>query len=600
MADKKKKKGKLLKHLKYFYSILGYKMIVGWFLQFVVGLLDGIGVALLMPVLSAIGSDEGVSSESMGKLSFVADFLEYIGLELTINSILLFLMAVFLIKSLISYGEAVFKIYLKTYFVKEIRKKGILEFSEFGYKNFVLSDSGRVQNTLSSETGRVVMSYSSYTQLLRNVIFVLVYLTLAFLSNVQFALFIMVAGFLINIFFSKFFKITKKLSKETTRLNNTYQGLLIQFVAFFKYLKSTGNNDIFRKKLESTVDDIIENSRKTGMISSFITISREPLVVVIVVGLILIQVNFFGVALSGLILSLIFFWRAMNYIMMIQQNWNGFLGVSGSFENLELFMKELKEGKEANGDIVVNKFESSLEIKDLGFSYAEESEVLKALNLKVNRNETVAFVGESGSGKTTLVSILSGLMAPDQGAYLIDGINSKEINITTFQKKIGYITQEPVIFADSVFNNVTLWSEKTDENLARFQRALKKASIFDFVQELPKKEDSPMGNNGVMVSGGQKQRISIARELYKNVDILIMDEATSALDSQTEREIQKNIDDLQGEYTILIVAHRLSTVRNADKIVVMDEGVIKDVGKFSDLVVNNEYFKQMVELQKLT
>jgi subfamily B ATP-binding cassette protein MsbA len=211
----------------------------------------------------------------------------------------------------------------------------------------------------------------------------------------------------------------------------------------------------------------------------------------------------------------------------------------------------------------------------------------------------LAFVGESGSGKTTLVNILAGLMPVDEGGMFIDGQKVSELDIRSYQSRIGYITQEPVIFSDTIFNNVTFWDEFSDQNYERFQYALKRASILDYVEKLPKTYNTMLGSNGVNLSGGQKQRISIARELYKNIDILIMDEATSALDTETESSIQENIDALKGEYTLLIVAHRLSTIKNADRIVLMKEGEIENIGNYADLVQNNKEFERMVKLQEL-
>jgi ABC-type multidrug transport system fused ATPase/permease subunit len=167
------------------------------------------------------------------------------------------------------------------------------------------------------------------------------------------------------------------------------------------------------------------------------------------------------------------------------------------------------------------------------------------------------------------------------------------------QERTGYITQDPVIFNDSVFNNVTFWDKKTDANLQKYRKAIQQAAILDFIEGLPEKEDSLLGNNGTNLSGGQRQRISIARELYKNVEILILDEATSALDSETERAIQENIDELKGQYTILIVAHRISTIKNADRIVVMNNGEITNIGAFKPLMDSSPYFKKLVELQEV-
>jgi subfamily B ATP-binding cassette protein MsbA len=164
---------------------------------------------------------------------------------------------------------------------------------------------------------------------------------------------------------------------------------------------------------------------------------------------------------------------------------------------------------------------------------------------------------------------------------------------------VGYITQEPVIFSDTIYNNITFWAPKTPENLLRFQQVLEQSSLKKFVDELPNQADSELGNNGVNISGGQKQRISIARELFKEIDLLVMDEATSALDSETELAIKESIDALKGKYTILIIAHRLSTVRNANQVVLMHQGKIEQKGSFEELVSTNEKFKKMVELQEI-
>jgi subfamily B ATP-binding cassette protein MsbA len=212
--------------------------------------------------------------------------------------------------------------------------------------------------------------------------------------------------------------------------------------------------------------------------------------------------------------------------------------------------------------------------------------------------QTYAFVGESGSGKTSLVNLLIGLMQPSQGKIIVNGDDRRQVDLNLYRKRFGYITQEPVIFNDTIYNNVTLWAPKNDEHLGRFKRAIQMANIETFVNSLPEGMDTRLGDNGLLVSGGQKQRISIARELYKDVDILIFDEATSALDSETERLIQDNIDMLMGKFTLVIIAHRLSTIRKSDIISLMDKGRIVQSGSFDDLVLTNGQFKRMVELQE--
>ena len=176
---------------------------------------------------------------------------------------------------------------------------------------------------------------------------------------------------------------------------------------------------------------------------------------------------------------------------------------------------------------------------------------------------------------------------------------NKEYNYDSYRSKIGYISQESVIFNDNIFNNITFWDKPTPENMQRFWEILELVSLDDFVQSLPEKEITPLGDNGMLISGGQRQRISIARELYKKAEILIMDEATSALDSETERIIRENIDSLHGRYTMIIIAHRLSTIKNADKIYLLERGKVTASGKFEDMIEFSERFKRMVALQEV-
>ena len=260
------------------------------------------------------------------------------------------------------------------------------------------------------------------------------------------------------------------------------------------------------------------------------------------------------------------------------------------------FNAELKAGRESVGTKKFTGFKNKLQLKDVSFSY-ENSHILSNIEASIKKNETIAIVGESGSGKTTLLNIVTGLLSPTKGKLLIDDEDLEEFNRETFQLRLGYITQEPVIFSDTIFNNVSFWDEPTEKNKARFIEALKQASIYDLVMSQPLQGDALLGSNGINISGGQKQRLSIARELYKEVDFLFMDEATSALDSETERDIQENIEKLKGRYTIIIIAHRLSTIKNADRIILLNKGKIEQVGSFEELLRTSTSFKKMVQLQ---
>jgi len=284
--------------------------------------------------------------------------------------------------------------------------------------------------------------------------------------------------------------------------------------------------------------------------------------------------------------------------MNLQTQYNSFLTVSGSLDNIGDFISSLTLDKV---DVEKNAYNGNLSViilKDVRLSI-NGTEILQGIDLIIRKNETLAFVGESGSGKTTLVNLISGLYSANSGEISVSGVNIDAIDLISYQRKIGYITQEPIIFNASLYDNVTLWAEKTPENLARFDLVIKQAAIEKFIQSQNEGSDSLVAINGSNLSGGQRQRISIARELFKDLDILIMDEATSALDTETEKEIQENIDKLKGQFTILIVAHRLSTIKNADRIVLMKKGTIKEVGTYNELMNNSDYLSRMIELQEL-
>jgi ABC-type multidrug transport system fused ATPase/permease subunit len=284
--------------------------------------------------------------------------------------------------------------------------------------------------------------------------------------------------------------------------------------------------------------------------------------------------------------------------MQVQMEWNKFLSVSGSLENIQEFSQELASHQETAKPLKFERLQTAISIESAYLKLGDTS-ILQDVSLEVRRNETIALVGESGSGKTSFINMLCGLLPPTKGSVKVDGVDLQDLDIMSYQQRIGYITQEPIIFNDTIFNNVTFFAEPNETNRARFREALQRAHLTAFVESCTEREQSLLGNNGINLSGGQKQRIAIARELFKDVDILLMDEATSALDTATEREIKANIDELRGLYTIIIVAHRLSTIRDVDRVVVFNQGRIESIATYEDLLVESPSFKRMVQLQEV-
>ena len=238
----------------------------------------------------------------------------------------------------------------------------------------------------------------------------------------------------------------------------------------------------------------------------------------------------------------------------------------------------------------------NIKFENVNYKYDDSNEyVLKNVNLDVKAGEIVAFVGKSGSGKTTLVNLLARFFNTDEGSVTVNGVNIKNIPLGIYKNTFAIVPQETFLFGGTIKENISFGKEVTDEEIIT---AAKMANAYNFIQEdLPNKFETEVGERGALLSGGQKQRIAIARALIKNPEIMILDEATSALDSESEKLVQDALDSLMEGRTTFVIAHRLSTIVRADKIVVMDNGEIKEIGTHSELIAMNGIYKNLYDIQ---
>ena len=262
-----------------------------------------------------------------------------------------------------------------------------------------------------------------------------------------------------------------------------------------------------------------------------------------------------------------------------------------SFNRVNEIMGDTFE-KEEFGNIKVDKLEGNIEFKNVKFGY-DDKNILKGMSFKIKANERVAFVGKSGAGKTTLFSLVTKLYEINSGEILLDGYNINDLTKESIRDNISLITQNPYIFNFTVYENFT--AVKKDVTLKEVRRVCKLARIDDYIMSLPDKYDTKLGEGGVILSGGQKQRLAIARALLLKTEIILFDEATSALDNETQTEITEAINSMQGEYTILIVAHRLSTIVDCDKIFVIDDGKIIAEGNHKQLMKKCDFYRDLYQ-----
>ena len=580
--------------LYFFYTYIGYKLFILLVFSLLMVLMDTFGLTMFVPLLQI--ADGNVSEDQGQIVYYVIQFFQFIGLSLTVKNLLLFIIVLFSLKGVFFFYALRYRGVLMQIFSKKIRTNLAYGVRNLNYSQFIQTDVGRLQSTLTGESWQVANASSLYLDVIKNVIFLLVYLGFAFALDWKFSILVVIGGGLSNVLYSKFYKRTQELSRDILKDGHTYGAIVVEAGNHYKYLKATGRNINFFDRLKFELDKIIRNNIHVAVLSARLTAFREPMTITVILVVIAVHLFVFQSSLSGIMVILLLFYRAMQIIVDLQNGWNQYLSNIGTIENVQDFQKFLDEHSETYEGKV--KFEGVEEISltNIQLQY-DQVQVLNDINLQISQNQSIAFVGESGSGKTSLVNVLSGLIRPTSGNISINKSSIEEIDINWYRSRIGYISQEPTVFNGTIFENVSFWDEATAENLEKFERVVDMCALRSFLNNLPEGYNALLGNNGVNISGGQKQRISIARELYRDVDILIMDEATAALDSETENEIRESLESLQGKVTIISIAHRLSTVKSADCLYLMEKGKIVASGDFEELKNKSTYFKRLTELQ---
>ena len=584
-------------YLHFFYSVLRIKLFFVFLISVLFSLVDAVSLSIFIPLFQ-IATKEKSSSNQKSDDVFL-EVLNFFHINPTVNTILVIMLVSFMLKALFRYTDVYYRVIVTSFFVKKIRNKLILAISDVKYSKFVTINFGTIQNSVTSEINSINSAFSQYLSVMQSTIFVLVYIGLSFLTNPKFTLIVIVGGWLSRFLFKSLYKNSEKISNEITKKNNKLSGLVMQQITNFKYLKSTALMKNYLKKINFTVDEIEKDVIVLGKTSAKVMSIREPIIVLFLVIAIYIQINILGGKFNSLIIILLFFYRAFGSLMTVQQSWTAFLKYVGSITQYMSFISDVNDFKEESVGEEFTSFNNKIMLQEVSFEYNNQTKIVKDISLDIIKNTTLAFVGKSGSGKTTLVNIICGLLTPTSGKLFIDNQEMNKFSIDSIRSKIGFISQETVVFNDSLFNNITFWQDKNETTLKKFNDVIDKVDLTDFVQNSNLKEDIVLGDNGVIMSGGQRQRLSIARELYKNIEILILDEATSALDSHTERLIQNSIEALKGQITIIVIAHRLSTIKHADKIVLIEDGSIAAEGTYNELLLNSVTFTTMVSLQEL-
>ena len=594
----------IFKYIKVFQLYLGLRMYLIYFLSILASFLEGIGILMTLPLLQSIDSNNSNIVEENNFLnSMIYQFIEFLGFTNSITSILVLITISFTLKGIISFFSLGLNAYLLGQLLKEIKLKLFHFYTKMSYGYFTTKNTGDLINLITEQPTRSLEAFRQLTSLVSYTINTIVLIVLAFFMTFSFGLMSMITGFILILLFLKMNSFVQMLSRIAAKENGILNKWLVQTLHGFKYLISTSQIEVVKRNIKKSIYILTNTQVKSGIASAFTQSVKEPLAVIFIVIIIYTQVVVFDLKIESILVSIVLFYRSINSTLAIQSSFQGTFQLIGSMEMVHAEFQSQKGNTEINGNISLKNFKKEISFENVNFKYDNsESEILKSISFKIPLNSSIAIIGESGSGKTTIVDLITLTNNATGGIISIDGIKANKINKDSWRRQIGYVSQDGLIFDDTISNNISMWSDNYKEsrlkNNNQIRKVAEQANILEFIDSLPMGMDTYVGDRGIMLSGGQKQRIIIARELFRNPNVLILDEATSALDSESELNIQKSIESLKGKITVIIIAHRLSTIRNVDQIYLIDKGLIIQNGTYDEMEKEiNSKFSELTKLQ---
>lgn len=575
-------------------------MYLIYVLSIVASISEGIGILMLLPLLQSIDNSQTSNEFESVVNDILYKLINYLGFSDSIVSILLLISTAFIIKGIITFFALGLTATLIGQLLKEIKVKLFSLYSKMSYSYFSSKNTGDLINLINEQPNKSLEAFKQLSLLGSHFINTIILMSLAFLTTFSFGLMALGLGLFLLFLFLKMNSYVQNLSRIAAEENGVLTKWLIQTLHGFKYLISTNQINSFKKYINNSISVLASTQIKSGVAAAFTQSVREPIAVLFIMVIVYVQIFIFNLRLEPILVSIALFYRALNSTLAVQSAFQGTFQHIGSMELVHNEFIDQMKNKSDDGSIHIEKFSKGIFIENVDFKYANSNKgALNNISLQIPIKSSIAIVGESGSGKTTLVDLITLTNKPQNGKILIDNISSNELSKSTWRDKIGYVSQDTLIFDDTIGNNISMWKNVENSEI-ELKEAAKKANILEFIQSLPDGFNTLVGDRGILLSGGQKQRIFIARELYRKPDILILDEATSSLDSESERSIQESIELLKGKIIVIIIAHRLSTIKNVDMIYLLKNGEIIENGTYKELKSDiNSKFSHLANLQVL-
>lgn len=576
------------------YRGLAFSVIVFSFLS---SIFEGFGISTFIPVFQVLsGSDIKIDMPYFDTLKsvFTSHNQGYF-----VVLFFLFILLMVILKNIFNYLNSITVNKVSNFIKRDLRTDLFSHLVDSSLKFF---------NGVRS--GHLIGSISIYTESVSGFIFSFLSLAIIFCRSTIYLLLLLALSWkftlLLLAFGLAFFPLARwvlvKIRRVSLKIADHVSTLHFQMSEMFNniyLMKIFSTEDYEKKRFNQTTNELAWNYYRGAKYSNLLVPIFESLIMVLLLSLLMVILFFsksdYGLYLPSTIVYLYVFSRFYIQINDFTRLLSGMYSQIEPFRLYEDLLKQAKNEAVQNGNVQIKEFKNKIEFKDVNFGYNVDQLILENINLEIEQGKFVAVVGPTGVGKTTIANLVAGLYLPNSGQILIDGVDLNTINLGVWRKKIGYVSQEIMVFNDTVRHNIKYGADGVDD--AKMEEATKAVGLHDFIVSLPQGYNTILGEHGAKLSGGQKQRLSIARAILHNPEILILDEATSSLDLQTEVFVQESLHRFFGKCTIIAIAHRLSTIAKADKIFVLHAGHIIEEGKHKDLMASGGFYSLLYNLQ---
>jgi subfamily B ATP-binding cassette protein MsbA len=570
-------------------------------LSVVSALTEGVGMSLLASMLDATGGPSSFARIPL--LGYVSSLFADFSPSGRIQAIVIVMAVVLILRNLLQYAVELlgYVIPLRLEQRLNIRSYLALIAVEISYINE--HKYGHLVNGVGGWSSRVTSILRNVSSIIWNVMIVAVYVAVMLLMSWRLTLmtilfFVVMSLALRHLNSQALLKAGQRLNAAVSRVNQ----IVMETITGMRVVRLCVAEPVMTSRYSGALREVNMHARTMAKL----TLLNGPLlstcaglfICALLFGNSVVQTGEPSTWIGPILLFLFLLLRLLGPVSSIHLARNNILGALNAFDLLVEFYRDTNERRQPNGSREAASLRQAIVLDRVSFSYQPgEKPTLRDISATIERGKMVAVVGPSGAGKSTLINMVARLYDPQQGRILIDGVDLREFDVRSWRRRIAVVTQDTYIFNDTVANNISFGHDNVPRE--RIEAAARLAAASEFVEKLPQGYDTLVGDRGVRLSGGQQQRVAIARAILSNPDLLIFDEATSHLDTISERAIQDAMENMSKGRTLLVVAHRLSTIRKADKVIVMDEGRVVEEGQHRDLLARRGIYWEMVEHQRL-